>query len=390
MIFIGIDIGKFKHCAVAVDEHGQECSKPFQFENTLEGFTDFMTFVTPFREKGDICFAMEATGHYWLNLYTFLLDTKIELHVFNPIQTDAVRRMSIRKTKTDTVDCKYIADVVRIGNYSDFKPQTSDIQELRQLCRFRAATSDGLGELKIKVIGILDRIFPEYSKLFSDVFGVASMAILLKYTSPENILKVPTKQLSAFLSKHSRGSFGEAKAIELKEACKSSVGIFEGAPAFVFELRMMIEHIDFCKSQLCEIDRQIEEIYMRCNCFLHTINGIGVISAATILSEIGNINNFESVKKLVAFAGLDPSIKQSGNFESSNNHMSKRGSTYLRRAIWNCAVVAAQRNSVMNAFYKKKRLEGKDYMTSIGAVAHKLCGPIFAVLRDAKPYTQLK
>lgn len=386
MIFVGIDIGKFKHYAVAVDEKGSELSKTFSFENSEDGFNAFVGFISHFREKDNICLAMEATGHYWLNLYSFLLDIGVELHVFNPIQTDAVRRMSIRKTKTDTVDCKYIADVVRIGNYSDIRPKTSDIQELRQLCRFRCGQIDELSGIKHQVIGMLDRIFPEYSSLFSDIFGAASVALLKKYTSPENILKVPTKRLAELLSKNSRGAFGEAKAVEIKEACKHSVGVSVGSASFVFQLRMMIDLIDFISGQISEIEKQIEEIYNRSDCFLHTINGIGVISAAAILSEIGNIDNFESVRKLVAFAGLDPSVKQSGNFESTHNHMSKRGSPYLRRALWNCAVVAAQHNPVLHEFYLKKRSEGKDYMTSVGAVAHKLCGPVFAVLRDNKPY----
>lgn len=386
MIFIGVDIGKFKHQAVAINEQGKSLCTSFSFENTEEGFDFFLNQLAPFQEKDCICVGMEATGHYWLNLYSCLLGMGIELHVINPIQTDAVRRINIRKTKTDSVDCKYVAEVIRIGNYSDFKLQSKEVQQLKQLCRFRYGLVDEIGMIKNKITGILDILFPEYTKLFSDVFGVTSMAVLEKYTTPEELLKVPTKRLADFLSKHSRGRFGEEKALEIKSACKHSVGLMDNTFAFVFQMRMMIKLIAFEEQQLVDIDKQIENIYADCDCYLHTIIGVGITTAAVVYAEVGNIDNFDSPKKLLAFAGMDPSRKQSGNYESSHNSMSKRGSAYLRRAVWNSATVAAQKDPALNAFYLKKRDEAKDYMTAMGAVAHKLINIIFAVMRDKKPY----
>lgn len=387
MITFGVDIGKSRHQAIAVDSNGQPLCSSFSFDNTEEGFKLFLKHIDQFQQQDSICVGMEATGHYWLNLYCALMDLGIELHVVNPILTDAMRRMSVRKTKTDTVDCRYIADVIRMGNYSDISVQTSDIQELRQLCRFRYNLVDEVGMIKNSVIGILDRIFPEYSKLFSNVFGTASMALLSKYQSPDALLKLGTKRLGEFLKKHSRGRFGEEKAKEICEACKHSVGINMANAALSFQLRMMVEHIQFIEEQIDEIEKQIESIYSRCECYLDTIIGVGVVSGAAIYSEIGNIENFDSPKKLTAYAGIDPSIRQSGDFTSTKNKMSKRGSVYLRRALWNAATVAARQDPALSAFYQKKRAEGKDYMTAIGAVSHKLCNIVFAVLRDKKPYT---
>jgi transposase len=156
--------------------------------------------------------------------------------------------------------------------------------------------------------------------------------------------------------------------------------------AFVYQLRMTIQLIDFMDQQLEDIEKQIEAIYSSCDCYLHTIIGVGVTTAAVIYAEVGNIDNFDYPKKLVAYAGMDPSRKQSGNYESTHNSMSKRGSTYLRRAVWNAAVVAAQKDPALNAFYLKKRDEGKDYMTTIGGVSHKLLNIVFAIMRDNKPY----
>lgn len=386
MITFGVDIGKFRHQAIAVDACGQALAPSFAFENSEEGFQLFLQKVAFYQKQDTICVSMEATGHYWLNLYCALLDLGIELHVFNPILTDAMRRMSVRKTKTDTVDCGYIVDVIRMGRYSDVAVQTEDVQNLRQLCRYRCSLVDEAAKHKNHVIVVLDHLFPEYHKLFSNIFGKTSLDLLSKYPSPDAILKLGTKRLADFLAKHSRGRFGEEKALEVRNACKHTVGVNRANAALCFELHQTVELIQFVEDQIDEIEKRIEQIYSQCECYLDTIIGVGVTSAAVIYSEIGNIENFDSPKKLAAFAGIDPSIKQSGNFTSTHNKMSKRGSPYLRRALWNAATVAAQKDPVMSAFFQKKRDEGKDYMTAIGAVTHKLCNIVFAVLRDKKPY----
>lgn len=389
MIYFGIDIGKFNHQAIALDEKGHPLCSSFSFSNTDEGFRSFIKTSSAFMEKDAVCVGMEATGHYWLNLYFALLDIGMELHVVNPIQTEAMRNMSIRKTKTDSVDCKYIAQVIRIGNYSDINIGVEDVSELRQLCRYRFHLVDTIGSVKNQIIGLLDRVFPEFHTLFSNVFGVASLELLKKYTTPEQLLAVKTSTLGNLLSKASRGRFGEEKAKQIKEIAKHSVGLKTCNTAFVFQLRQMILQIEFSESQLKELEQKINDYYSKTECFLSTIDGIGDTLGATIFSEIADISNFDSPKKLVAFAGIDPTVKQSGNFVGTHNSMSKRGSVYLRRAIWIAATVAAQKNPVLSEFYQKKRSEGKDYMTSIGAVSRKLCYIIYAVLRDKKPYTPI-
>jgi len=389
MIYFGIDIGKFNHQAVATDNTGSPLIQSFSFSNSDEGFKQFIKSANSFMEKDAICIGMEATGHYWLNLYFALLDLGIELHVVNPIQTEAMRNMNIRKTKTDSVDCRYIADVIRMGNYSDVVMGDEDVSELRQLCRYRVHLVDTIGAIKNQILGLLDRVFPEFASLFSNVFGVTSMELLKRYTTPEQILAVKTSTLANLLSKASRGRFKEEKAKEIKDVAKHSIGLKSTNTAFVFQLRQMIMQIDFSECQIKELECQISQYYDKCECFLSTIDGIGDTLGAAIYAEIGDVLRFDSPKKLVAFAGIDPTVKQSGNFTGTHNSMSKRGSVYLRRAIWNAAVVAAQQNPILSQFYQKKRAEGKDYMTSIGAVSRKLCYIIYAVLRDKKPYVPI-
>lgn len=384
-MIVGIDIGKYRHQAAFLDNSGTPLCPSVPFENSDEGFAFFFKTLSSLHEPKPIV-GMEATGHYWLNLYSALLAQDIETHVINPIQTDAMRRMNIRKTKTDSVDCYYVAKVIQMGDYSDVVIQEDDIAELRQLCRYRYGLVDSVSALKNQITGILDRIFPEYCTLFSDIFGTTSMELLKRYTTPEALSKVSVKRLSELLSKYSRGALGEEKAVEIHAVCFKTVGMGGQNPAFIFQLRQQIQLIEFTQTQIEDVETHMKECYSKFPCYLHTIKGVGEISAAVIFSEIGDISNFENPKKLVAFAGIDPSVHQSGNFTASSSKMSKRGSPYLRRALWNAAEGASRSNPVISEFYDRKRKEGKDHMTAVGACTRKLCYIVFAVLRDQVPF----
>lgn len=388
-MFVGIDIGKHRHQAAFRDAHGNQVHPTLAFDNTEDGFSLFLQALETARDHGAPVIGMEATGHYWLNLYSCILGLDLEVHVINPIQTDAIRRMNIRKTKTDSVDCYYIAQVLRIGEYSDVSLQSDDIAELRQLCRYRYGLTDEISAVKNQIIGLVDRIFPEYHTLFSDIFGKASMELLKRYTTPEAMGKVSVKRLAELLKKHSNGHLGEKRALEIKEACKRSVGVAHANAAFVLQLQLQLHQIDFMQSHIDLLEEHIEDIYNRFPCYLHTIKGVGAVSAAVILAEIGDISRFDNPKKLVAFAGIDPSVYQSGGYTASHAKMSKRGSPYLRRAFWNAADAASRCNPVLMDFYHKKREEGKDHMTAVGACARKLCYICFAVLRDQASFDPL-
>ena len=385
-MYVGIDIGKSFHQAAFLDDHGHELCASLAFHNNDEGYQLFFDTLDKTYDGSHVIIGMEATGHYWLNLCSALLTRDFETHVINPIQTDAMRRMNIRKTKTDSVDCYYIAKVLMIGEYSDVAIQDDDIAELKQLCRYRYALVDGVTAVKNQVTGIMDRIFPEYHTLFSDIFSTTSIELLKRYTTPAEISKISPKRLAALLAKYSRNRFGEQKAQQVLSIARTSVGNANVNPAFILQLRQQIAQIEFMREQINIVEKQIELCYSRFPCFLHTIKGVGLISAATIFAEIGDIANFDSPKKLVAFAGIDPSVYQSGSYSSSHASMSKRGSPYLRRALWNTAEVASRMNPVFVEFYQRKRSEGKNHMTSIGAVARKMAYSIFAILRDQVPF----
>lgn len=297
--------------------------------------------------------------------------------------------MYIRQTKNDSKDSFIIAQIMRFGQFSATTLSEENLVALRQLSRYRLALVDSCGDCKRRVIALLDQVFPEYDKLFSDTFGVTSKEILVKYPTPENMLAVSTRKLTTLLAKASRGKFGEEKAKNLKAVAAGSFGVTFAQDAFAFQIRQLIEQITFLEKQVTELEAEISLLLEQIGSYITTIPGIGGTLGAIILSEIGDIGRFDSPGKLVAFAGLDVKVTQSGEFTGTKNKISKRGSPYLRRAIWLASSRAAFCDPILSEYYQGLRTRGKHHLTAVGAVARKLCNIIFTILRENRPYEPL-
>jgi len=386
MFIVGIDIGKRNHEATIIDQNGSTIGKAFRFANSIVGFNRLKETVR--RVTGnDVVFGMEATGHYWLALYTHLRKEGFVVRVINAIQSDALRAMYIRQQKNDSRDSFIIADVIRFGRFCETNVSPPDLFALRELCRHRFYVVDSVSDIKRKVIALLDQIFPEYENLFSDTFGKTSLELLSEYTTPEEILNVDTDKLVETINIASHGRFGLKKASEIQDAARNSFGILLATDTIALLIRQYIEQIRFVEKQIDVLDTEIARLLSAFETQLTTITGVGPTLAAVILSEIGDVKRFNSAAKLAAFAGVDPTMKQSGDFNGSRNRMSKRGSPYLRRALWLAATVASFKDPAVSVFYRRKRAEGKPHMTALGHVARKMVNIIFAVLRDNSPYS---
>lgn len=386
MYIIGIDIGKNHHEASIVSPEGKQIGRSLRFATTHKGADSLMSFIFKNIGNSPCVFGMEATGHYWYPIYSFLKAKGYTIYVINPIQSDSLRKMYIRQTKNDSIDSFLIAEVIRFGQFGTTSMADENILAMRQLCRYRDSVISSRTEIKLRIGTIMEQIFPEYEKQFSSLWVSTSMGILEKYLTPENIENAPIDELFEIIKDKSHNRLTRAKAISIKEAAADTFGIKIAQDAFSFQLKQLIDRMNFLDKQIEALDCQILEYYEKFDCYLHTIPGIGMIAAATILAEIGDINRFKSSSALVAFAGIDPTVRQSGEFSSTHNHMSKRGSPYLRHAIFLAATTCSFHNSPLNAYYKKKRDQGKHHLTATGAVARKLTSVIYAVLRDSKPY----
>jgi len=386
MYIVGIDIGKNHHEASIVSPEGKQIGRSLRFATTHKGADSLMSFIFKNIGNSPCVFGMEATGHYWYPIYSFIKAKGYTIYVINPIQSDSLRKMYIRQTKNDSIDSFLIAEVIRFGQFGTTSMADENILAMRQLCRYRDSVISSRTEIKLRIGTIMEQIFPEYEKQFSSLWVSTSMGILEKYLTPENIENAPIDELFEIIKDKSHNRLTKAKAISIKEAAADTFGIKIAQDAFSFQLKQLIDRMNFLDKQIEALDCQILEYYEKFDCYLHTIPGIGMIAAATILAEIGDINRFKSSSALVAFAGIDPTVRQSGEFSSTHNHMSKRGSPYLRHAIFLAATTCSFHNSPLNAYYKKKREQGKHHLTATGAVARKLTTVIYAVLRDGKPY----
>src|SRR5699024_593724 len=245
-------------------------------------------------------------------------------------------------------------------------------------------------DLKRKVISLLDQVFPEYEKIFSDVFGMSSKEVLLHSPLPEDLLNIDTNKLADLLNQVSKGRYGESRALtkanQIQDSALDSFGVTVGTDVFKLQIKLLLEQIKLIEDHLNTIEKTTIELSNRQTHFLTTITGISDVTACVILGEIGSISRLERPEQLVAFAGLDASVHQSGDFNSNRTRLSKRGAPYLRRALWQAAFVASNHDPVLSLHYQKLRKRGKAHGTAVGAVARKLTHIIFAILRDNKPY----
>ena len=386
--FLGIDIAKTNHVASLINNTGDVVIRAIKFTNSNEGFNRLLTTIQDkLGDLSNIEVAMEATGHYWLSLYATLTDNGFNVSVYNPYQVKSYRgAYNNRKQKNDIIDSIIIADYLRVFGSKESKLPEENLLSLKQLTRFRSNIVDNVSSLKVQVIGLLDKVFPEYKKLFCDTFGTTSKQLLLNCPTPDDIIKISTTKLANLLSKHSKGKFNKDTALHIKEVAKESFGIKFTTDACSFEIKQLINQIIFLENQIDEVSIEIKELYNKLDSHLLSVPGVGINLAPVILAEIGDINNFDKPSKLIAFAGTDPSENQSGNKLSSNDKTSKRGSPYLRHAIYQAAFIASNNDSVMHDYYVKKRAEGKHHYVALAGVERKLLGIIFHVLKENRDY----
>ena len=389
MFYVGVDIAKADHMIGGIDEAGATILEPFKAANNTEGFARILKGFAKVGITADNCaVGMEATGHYWLSVFEFLCDHGFAVSVINPIQTDAFRDvLSIRKTKTDAIDCVLIADLLRFGGFEPSSVADESVQALKQLTRFRTALVVETTALKNKATAILDRIFPEYCSVFTQPFGEGSRELLKKFPSPEEIAGTDIRTLTSTLSKASKNKLGRDEAHRLKELAKSSVGTSYATKGLAFELKQVIERIAFTDGQVASLEDEIEVVLEDTQGkWLTSIKGIGTTLAAVIIAELGDASLFENEHSVMAFAGMDPSKMQSGQFDGDQGSMSKRGSPHLRRALMLAADCVRKWDPYFGDYYDKMIARGKHHYVALSGVARKLIAVMLVLMKQERPY----
>jgi transposase len=381
--YLGIDVGKFSHSLCLLTAEGQKTI--FQIDNNRDGFEKLKSKLSELNCGNNILIGMEATGHYFLNLYSWLLQYGVvadQIALLNPLQVKSFRNTNLRGAKSDNVDSERIAVLLKFGEFKRCNVSVNEMMTLRELTRLRADLVANTADLKRKIISVMDRVFPEFMQIFSNRFGKTVMGLLDNY-SPEEMAELSLEKLTEVVKKLSgRGRGISQKKIQaLHEASQNSIGITFGRDAFKIELDILLIRLKVLKEQVGRLENEIQIITEPLNSKIFTIPGIGITTGATILSEIGNIQNFNLAIKLIAFAGLDPKLKESGNYQG-RTPISKRGSKYLRSAIWYSAMVTCRVDPKFKKFYQDRRDKGKSHRYAVTAAANKLTKVIYHVLKN--------
>lgn len=380
MIYVGIDIAKQTHYASVMNSDGEILVDPFPFSNDHAGFQKLLSCIDSY-PKENLLVGMESTAHYAENLTNFLFTRDFQICIINPIQTASLRKSNIRKTKTDTVDTFLIIKALSLHNYRRFSQRDYDSLQLKNLCRFRQKLMKARTKVKIQLLSYVDLIFPELQYFFkSGIHTKACYALLKTESNPDRIAKMHLTRLSNLLKKTSRGHYTKNHAIALKELASQSVGIKDDTLSL--QILQSIEQIEMYSQQISKVEASISEIMDNMDSVIKTIPGIGNLNGAMIIGEIGDISRFEKPCQLLAYAGLDPSVYQSGKFTAAKTRMSKRGSRLLRYALINAAWQLTLHNDTFKAYYDLKISQGRRHYNALGHVAHKLVRVIHKMMTD--------
>ncbi len=388
MIYVGIDVAKDKHDCFITNSDGEVLFKPFTIQNNLDGMTDLFNKISSSTEDlTKVKVGLEATGHYSYNLLGFLLDKGLTTFVINPLHTNLYRKsLSLRKTKTDKVDSRTIATMMMSDmNLKSYSDTSYHNEELKSLTRYRFDKVRERAKLKSSVSRLICILFPELEKLVPTLHMASVYALLSEFPSAGAVASAHLTRLSNLLAESSKGRYGKDTAVMFREAARSSIG--SHMPAKSLELKHTIKLIQELTFEIDEIEAVIKRIMdEEIHSPILTIPGISYRMGAMIIAEIGDFNRFDSPDKILAYAGMSPSTYQSGQLDNCYSHMEKRGSRYLRYALYNATKYVCHWDESFGTYLEKKRSEGKHYNVALSHATKKLVRLIFAMEKSGRAY----
>ena len=389
MFLLGIDIAKLNHVASCIDSSTNEVIfSNFKFKNDFKGFSALLDKIKSLDVK-NLIIGLESTSHYGENLINFLFKQHFKVALINPLQTSHLRKANIRDAKNDRLDSLNIARSLIFGKLNFVSEKNIDCFSLKKLTRFRSNLIKQRSKAKIQLTSLLDLLFPELQYLFkSKIHSKTIYTLLKKYPSADEIAALKDDEISNLLYASSKGHFKREKSIELKSLAKTTVGIKDTSVSL--HVIQLIELIEWFDRQIKHIVTKITDTVNKLDTKLLSVPGINIIACAIILGETNNFDNFSNATKLLAFAGLDPKIRQSGNFSATSCRMSKKGSPYLRYALIFTAWNAVRHSEKFNKYYCLKRSQSKSHYNALGHVAHKLVRVIFTLIKKDISYQEEK
>ena len=389
MFLLGIDIAKLNHVASCINSSTNEVIfSNFKFKSDFKDFSALLDKIKSLDVK-NLIIGLESTSHYGENLINFLFKQHFKVALINPLQTSHLRKANIRDAKNDRLDSLNIARSLIFSKLNFVSEKNIDCFSLKKLTRFRSNLIKQRSKAKIQLTSLLDLLFPELQYLFkSKIHSKTIYTLLKKYPSADEIAALKDDEISNLLYASSKGHFKREKSIELKSLAKTTVGIKDTSVSL--HVIQLIELIELFDRQIKDIVTKITDTVNKLDTKLLSVPGINIIACAIILGETNNFDNFSNATKLLAFAGLDPKIRQSGNFSATSCRMSKKGSPYLRYALIFTAWNTVRHSEKFNKYYCLKRSQSKSHYNALGHVAHKLVRVIFTLIKKDISYQEEK
>ena len=389
MFLVGIDIGKNNHTFSMVDKDtGEILSLPSHFENNQKGFLSLINKLSNYT-KSDILIGMEDTGHYHFTLLKYLLDNRYTVALINPTTTDLTRKLQGDISKNDPLDSLTICDVISSNNrkksYRITTVNRFDLYEQKQLTRHHHNLKEELNIYKNRLQKCIDVVFPEFNSLFRSKYGIVYMNILKNFSSAHAVANADIPSLRKCFEFKKQGKRIALSPELLKSAAKASVGIHSIAEEI--QIRHLVRQIELLEDQISEIDERIEEFSIQNNSTILSIPGISHFSGTSILAELGDICNYSKPSQIIKFAGVAPYHYQSGQFTAQHTAITKKGSRYLRKTLYQIILPVIFRNEVFRVYYNKKLSEGKTHRCAQGHCIRKLLRIIFHLLTSGQQFS---
>ena len=387
MILVGIDVAKDKHDCFISNSDGEVLFDVFTISNSIDGFNELYENISSVTEDlAKVKVGLEATGHYSYNILGFVLNKGLTTYVINPLHTNLFRKgQSLRKTKTDRIDARSIALMLLTDSSLEPYSLTSyHNEELKSLTRYRFTKVQERAKYKTSVARLVNILFPEMEALVPTLHMKSVYTLLSEFPGASHIASAHLTHLTHLLYVESKGHYGKNKAVEIRDAARNSVGSV--MPAKSMELSHTIDLINILTEEIDDVESAIKRIMNEIDSPILSIPGISYRMGAMILAEIGDFDRFSSPDQILAYAGMSPSTYQSGKLTSSYAHMEKRGSKYLRYALFNATIFVCNWDPIFSAYLAKKRAEGKHYYVAVTHAAKKLVRLIYALETSGEKY----
>ena len=400
MYYVGIDIAKSFHVVTIIDENEVKVTqKPIRVTNCIDGFSKFITKLeTISSNTNDFIIGLEATGIYGENLWEFLNSHGFNVKLLNPFQTTRYREQhTMKKVKNDNIDSWIIALFLKDGKYSSGYVTDDEYQSLRTLYRNRASIQSDMKEVKKRILTQVTVTFPELEN-FIDIFSITGLALLDKYPTAHHYKHSSVDRILKIFRHIQGNSFNNQKAIEVLELAKNSIYSGKAKDARAIAIKSSIRLLKIYQEELSILEEEIlallekngikEEKDVPTNSLienLKTIPGVSSKTIAAVISECGDLSRFKTPIKFIGYLGLFPTENSSGNSKSTG-HLSKRGSSLAKHALYMASVSCLLHNKELKQYYDTKKSQGKSKQEGIIAVARKLATIIYSIFRYNTPY----